>query len=98
MGYSSRPGSKFVFIDGFSGIGSFADGSDGSPLMALRTIMSHPSLLKINTQIELIFVEMKKSTANTLKEKLDRARQSFDDNVASKGNGKFVVKRKTQLS
>jgi hypothetical protein len=58
---------KVVFIDGFSGEGCFEDGSDGSPLIALKTLLNHTSLPKMaNTTIELIFIEMEISTAQTL--------------------------------
>jgi three-Cys-motif partner protein len=65
-------GPKVVFIDGFSGTGRFEDGSDGSPVVALKTLLNHTYLYNMaNTNIELIFIEKKRSSAVALRNNLN---------------------------
>jgi three-Cys-motif partner protein len=85
LGQSGRRGSKIVFVDGFSGKGSFSDGSDGSPLVALRSILEHSNLPTIRTQIELIFIEINPGSAATLKSKLDDVYNSIENVFREKG-------------
>jgi three-Cys-motif partner protein len=46
---------KVIFIDGFAGPGIYEDGSDGSPIIALKAFLSHPS--PIRAQVHFHFVE-----------------------------------------
>lgn len=45
-----------IYIDGFAGPGRYADGQDGSPILALKALAEHAA--KLNTTFEFHFVEL----------------------------------------
>lgn len=47
---------RVLFFDGFAGRGIYTDGSEGSPLIALRAVLEHPALTR-NCVFEFLFVE-----------------------------------------
>jgi hypothetical protein len=38
----ARHNGRILFVDGFAGPGRYLDGEDGSPLIALKTLLDHP--------------------------------------------------------
>lgn len=67
---------RIVFLDGFAGRGIYADGSPGSPIIALRQLLEHtyfPSLA--HREFVFIFVEHDSSNVASLRQEIDKFRQ-----------------------
>ncbi|GLI95327.1 three-Cys-motif partner protein TcmP [Methylocystis echinoides] len=61
---------KVVFIDGFAGPGVYEDGSDGSPIIALKAFLDHAS--PITAQVHFHFVEEKGQRADVLAREISK--------------------------
>ncbi len=48
-------GSELLFVDGFAGPGCYSGGEDGSPLLAIKAVLSHS--LPLPTPIAFLFIE-----------------------------------------
>jgi three-Cys-motif partner protein len=83
--WDAKSTKKIVFMDGFSGEGTFKDGSFGSPLLALHAVIDHTSLDKFKCPVELIFVEKDESTIGALKKNLKKVENSMTDIQRRKG-------------
>lgn len=46
---------RILFIDGFAGPGEYADGEEGSPLIALKVLVEHRATLK--AEVRFLFIE-----------------------------------------
>jgi three-Cys-motif partner protein len=62
--------SNLLYIDGFAGPGQYQGGEEGSPLIAIRSILEHKT--PIQSQIFLHFVELDKRRADFLKTRLEQ--------------------------
>lgn len=51
-------GTELLFVDGFAGPGWYAGGQDGSPILAIKSILSHSHDLKV--PIRFLFIEINK--------------------------------------
>jgi three-Cys-motif partner protein len=51
-------GTELLFVDGFAGPGRYAGGQDGSPILAIKSILSHSHDLKV--PIKFLFIEINK--------------------------------------
>ena len=60
---------RIVYIDGFAGSGSYEDGGDGSPVIALDTALEHTSRAAFN-EIVFWFIEAGRDSRAALEEKL----------------------------
>jgi three-Cys-motif partner protein len=65
---------RIVFIDGFAGPGRYANGAEGSPLIALRTLLDHPQFAspRSNRQMTFIFTEADQIRFHALQKELAR--------------------------
>ncbi len=54
---------RVLFLDGFAGPGIYTDGSDGSPVIALRTLMDHPHRAAILNRSEIVYLFNEKDKA-----------------------------------
>ncbi len=63
FGYSGTS-PRLFYIDGFAGPGKYSDGEDGSPIVALRSALSHATKLK--SRIDFHFVEADSARASHL--------------------------------
>lgn len=52
----SQWNNRLVFLDGFAGPGAYAGGEEGSPLIALKTLIGHAAFKAFGTGTEYIFI------------------------------------------
>ncbi|MCY4082250.1 MAG: three-Cys-motif partner protein TcmP [Caldilineaceae bacterium] len=48
---------QVLFIDGFAGPGEYRDGEDGSPIIALKSLIEHSANKRMRGQINFVFIE-----------------------------------------
>ncbi len=85
---------RLVFLDGFAGRGRYTDGSEGSPLIALRHLVDHSFWPKMSKrEFVFIFVEHDERNAESLQREIDTFkadRQPWPKNVKTQViHGKF---------
>ena len=74
----SRWNGRIVYIDGFAGRGRYDDGSEGSPQIALRTLLDHGHLDRMKRcEFRFLFIEKNHENAAALVEELDKFRASY---------------------
>jgi len=59
---------KVVFIDGFAGPGEYIGGKDGSPIIAIKSLINHK--IKIKSKVIFLFIEKEKDRFEFLNKKL----------------------------
>lgn len=84
----SKFNGRVLYIDGFAGRGRYDDGSEGSPQLALRTLVNHP-ILKQRTSCEFLFLYIEKNTDNA--EALTAELQALEDSGIIPDNVKWSV-------
>ncbi len=57
---------RIVYIDGFAGSGEYTNGYEGSPIIALKTIVNHAFFPKFTGDITMLFIEIKPERAEHL--------------------------------
>jgi three-Cys-motif partner protein len=67
----ARYNGRILFVDGFAGPGRYARGENGSPLIALTTLLGHPQFQDVQDQREVVFIFIEKEQ--------DRARALEDE-------------------
>jgi three-Cys-motif partner protein len=65
-----------MFIDGFAGPGIYSKGEDGSPIIALKTAVSHPQSATFN-EIVFLFIEEDSKRFKILQETISRKHPSL---------------------
>jgi three-Cys-motif partner protein len=64
---------RVLYIDGFAGPGIYTGGDEGSPIIALRTLVEHPQFARLKgTEFVFIFVEKKKDYFDSLQAEIAR--------------------------
>lgn len=67
----SKHRGRVLYIDGFAGRGRYDDGSEGSPQIAMRTLIDHPILAqRANCEFLFMFIENNRSNAAALEAEL----------------------------
>ena len=68
---------RLTYLDTHAGQGSYATGEEGSPIVALRTLLEHPTLNRSlrNTQVDFRFVERDEEALTRLKDDVQRLGQ-----------------------
>src|SRR3990167_8475993 len=63
-----------MFIDGFAGPGRYEGGEEGSPLIALRTLLDHPHFRQPqpNRKVEFLFIEEDRRREAALRNELEK--------------------------
>src|SRR6266511_1485372 len=61
---------RLVYIDGFAGPGRYADGDDGSPIIALKAALAQPRLQA--TELVFLFIELDPVRKANLDEEVTR--------------------------
>ena len=61
-------GGRVLFVDGFAGPGEYNGGEDGSPIIAIKTLLNHR--LRIDTKVHFIFIEKDRDRCNFLEKKI----------------------------
>ena len=72
----SRSG-RLLFIDGFAGPGEYAGGEDGSPIIALKSLVDHSAREKMKGEIFFLFIEKELDR----KVNLEKAIRPYSDNL-----------------
>lgn len=67
---------RIVFLDGFAGRGRYNDGSDGSPLIALRCLLDHSYFHRMRGEFVFYFIEANQENAESLKREIDAFKAS----------------------
>jgi three-Cys-motif partner protein len=60
-----------TYAEGFAGAGIYKGGEPGSPVLALRAILSHRALLAVGRTVDMILVEEHRGRRNELKRQMD---------------------------
>jgi three-Cys-motif partner protein len=55
-----------AYVDGFAGPGVYADGDDGSPIIALKAALQHKDRIPARTRLLFLFIEKDKDRADHL--------------------------------
>lgn len=64
----TRWNGRVLYIDGFAGPGEYVGGKDGSPVIAIKTVLEHR--MTIRAEIIMLFIEADKERCEFLKTKL----------------------------
>jgi len=93
---------RVVFLDGFAGRGRYNDGAEGSPLIALRTLLDHQYFARMRErEFVFLFIEANRQNAQSLEREIDAfkaARAPWPRSVkAYVINEKFDVTANTML-
>lgn len=63
---------RIIFLDGFAGRGKYNDGSEGSPIIALRRLMEHRARVNLDScEFVFVFNERDPDNANSLRAVID---------------------------
>jgi len=62
---------RILFIDGFAGPGTYKNGEDGSPIIALQTFQQHANLKHTDFEITFYFIEKDKARKENLDKLVD---------------------------
>ena len=78
----SRWNGRIVFLDGFAGPGKYSKGEDGSPIIAINTILNHPRFIS-NSKSEMIFlfIDNDKSRSKILSKTLSEKFTALPTNI-----------------
>lgn len=68
--------SELLFIDGFAGPGCYAGGEDGSPILAIKSVLSHSHDLPI--PISLLFIEQDKQRHTILRSAIEQYKKQIN--------------------
>lgn len=68
---------RVIIIDGFAGPGEYSKGEDGSPIIALKTVLNHK--IPIKAEVRFLFIEKDKNRCEFLKNKIEK--MSLKDNM-----------------
>jgi three-Cys-motif partner protein len=59
-------GTELLFVDGFAGPGCYADGHDGSPILAIKSVLTHTH--QFDVPINFLFIEIDKERYSILRD------------------------------
>ena len=76
----SSLGKPIMYIDGFAGPGTYKDGEDGSPVIAMETIKNNQNV-KESTNVDFWFIEGDKQKAEKLENVLDARFSALPKNM-----------------
>lgn len=65
---------RILFIDGFAGPGEYEDGEEGSPIIALKSLLEHRSKGMVTAEVGFLFIEKDPDRAAHLEELVDNLR------------------------
>lgn len=63
---------RILFIDGFAGPGEYEDGEEGSPIIALKSLLEHRSKGMVTAEVGFLFIERDKDRAAHLEALVSR--------------------------
>jgi len=68
----SRYNGKVIYIDGFAGPGEYKNGKDGSPIIAIKSVIEHKLRNQMRAHFKFLFIEKKKDRCEHLKKILSK--------------------------
>lgn len=72
----TRWNGRVLYIDGFAGPGEYTNSEDGSPIIAIKSVLEHRANIK--AEIRMLFIEADKKRCDFLKNKLDNYKLPFN--------------------
>jgi len=72
---------RILFVDGFAGPGEYADGEDGSPVIALKAFIDHAHKRVIRGEVAFLFVEESEARANHLRGRVEALADDLPPNT-----------------
>jgi three-Cys-motif partner protein len=69
MGSSNE---RILFIDGFAGPGEYRDGEEGSPIIAIRSLVEHRSKGRVSAAVHFLLIEKDRERALHLSSLIER--------------------------
>ncbi|MCK4793940.1 MAG: three-Cys-motif partner protein TcmP [Desulfobacteraceae bacterium] len=83
---------RILLIDGFAGPGEYADGEEGSPIIALNALCEHQSRSSIDAEVAFLFIEENSERAAHLQSLVDRIRHNLPPGCSAHViEGKFDI-------
>lgn len=73
----SKGNPRIVLVDGFAGPGRYSGGEEGSPIIALKALINHSAVTRIDTEVSYLFVESQQDRAQHLSGLVDALRPSL---------------------
>lgn len=67
---------RLLFVDGFAGPGTYAGGEDGSPVLALKSVLNHTH--DFHVPVHFIFIEENKERFNSLRSILQEYKKQVE--------------------
>src|SRR5207245_7314093 len=61
-----RTSDRILFIDGFAGPGQYEGGEEGSPIIALRSLIEHTAGGRIPAEVRFVFIDSEKDRKDHL--------------------------------
>ncbi|MEV4762550.1 three-Cys-motif partner protein TcmP [Micromonospora chokoriensis] len=68
---------RVVFFDGFAGPGVYNTGDEGSPVVALKTLLDHPFRPRLECEFVFMFVEPEKDRAESLRDAISDLEKEY---------------------
>ncbi len=62
--------SRILVVDGFAGPGRYANGEDGSPVIALKALRDHPFRSRLRAEVVFLFIEKESDRAEHLRREI----------------------------
>lgn len=72
------------YIDGFAGAGKYSDGEDGSPIIAIKSLIEHKLINNINAEFNFLFIEEDNDRCNHLSSELTKINLTIPQNIKIK--------------
>jgi three-Cys-motif partner protein len=69
-------GAELLFVDGFAGPGCYSGGEDGSPILAVKSVLNHS--LPIPVPVNFLFVEKDKERCAILKANIQKLKREIE--------------------
>lgn len=73
---------RILFIDGFAGPGKYEGGEDGSPVIALKSLLEHRHKNKISAEVKFIFIEKDRGRCEYLDALMDDWEEKLPTNCS----------------
>jgi three-Cys-motif partner protein len=84
---------RILFIDGFAGPGQYQGGEEGSPIIAIKSLLEHRSRGMVSAEVLFLLIEKDEDRAAYLKDLVDRLDPPLPSNCKAK-----VLKRAFDLT
>lgn len=63
---------RIIYIDGFAGPGKYSSGEDGSPLIAIKSLIEHKLIPRMNAEFKFLFIEENGDRCKNLEKEISK--------------------------